>query len=222
MSERVASDPARTLFETLRIEDGRAVRGAAHLARLAASAAALGVPFDPDAAAAALSGAPPGLWRLRLTLHPDGRLEVLRRPFRPDPPGAVVPVGWAAERVRSDDPVRRHKTRDRGPYDRGVALARTRGWADVLFLNERGEVVEGAISTLVAEVDGLRLTPPVRAGALPGVLRATLLRRGLVREGSLDPRQLEGASRLWLASSLRGLRRARIAGRASAWRVGTG
>ena len=215
-------DAARTLFETLRIEDGRPVRGPAHVARLAASARALGLPFDPLAAAAALADVPSGTWRARLTLHPDGRLQLERRPFQPDRPGRVVPVGWAAEVVRSDDPVRRHKTRDRGLYDRGVALARAQGWADALFLNERGEVVEGAISTLVVEVAGVRLTPPVRAGALPGVLRATLLRRGLVREGSFGPDEVARASRLWLASSLRGLRRARIAGEPSASDAGTG
>jgi branched-subunit amino acid aminotransferase/4-amino-4-deoxychorismate lyase len=222
MSERASSDPARTLFETLRIEDGRPVRGAAHLARLSASARALGVAFDPAAAATALTGAPPGTWRARLTLYPGGRLELERWPYHPDRPGTVVAVGWATETVRSGDPVRRHKTRDRGLYDRGAALAQARGWADALFLNERGEVVEGAISTLIAELDGVRLTPPVRAGALPGVLRATLLRRGLVREGAFGPDELARASRLWLASSLRGLRRARIATEPGASDAGTG
>lgn len=211
MSGRAGADPARTLFETLRIEDGRPVRGAAHLARLAGSAQALAVPFDRAAATTMLTGAPPGTWRARLTLHPDGRLELERWSFEPDPPGVVVLVGWARERVRAGDPVRRHKSRDRGLYDRGVAAARSHGWGDLLFLNERDEVVEGAISTLVAEVDGVRLTPPSSAGALPGVLRASLLRRGLVREGPLTPHDVARAPRLWLASSLRGLRRARIA-----------
>ncbi len=222
MSAGAGADPARTPFETLRIEDGRPVRGAAHLARLAASARVLGVPFDGVAAAAALVDTPRGVWRARLTLHPDGRLEIERWPFRPDPPGVVVPVGWASEVVRSGDPARRHKTRDRGLYDRGAALARAQGWADALFLNERGEVVEGAISTVVAELEGVRLTPPVGAGALPGVLRATLLRRGMVREGSFGPDELARASRLWLASSLRGLRRARMANETRASGAGTG
>lgn len=201
----------RTLFETLRVEDGRPVRGAAHLARLQASARALGVPLDAAAAAAAIAGGPPGIWRVRLTLRPDGALRTERWAYVADPPGTVVPIGWADERVRSDDPARRHKTRDRGLYDRGVRKAQVHGWADVVFVNERGEVAEGAISTLIAEVAGELLTPPVTSGALPGVLRGALVQRGWVREVPLAPADLASASRLWLASSLRGLRRARIA-----------
>ncbi len=45
----------------------------------------------------------------------------------------------------------------------------------MLFLNERDEVTEGAISNVFIEKDGQWFTPPVRCGLLPGIYRRHLL-----------------------------------------------
>jgi len=206
----MSDDPARTLFETLRSEAGRAVRGPAHLARLARSARALGIPLDEAEARAALADLPDATSRLRLTVRPSGDVRLESWPFAPEPAGTVVRIGWAEETVRSSDPARRHKSRDRAAYDRASRRAAKEGLADLLFVNERGELVEGAISTLFAEIDGRVWTPPLASGALPGVLRATWLDDGLAREATLRPDDLRRATRLWIGSSLRGARRATL------------
>jgi para-aminobenzoate synthetase/4-amino-4-deoxychorismate lyase len=74
---------------------------------------------------------------------------------------------------------------------------------DRVFLNQRGEVAEGARSNVFVERDGVLLTPPVASGALPGVLRAELLATGKAREAVLLPADLEGG--FWLGNALRGL-----------------
>lgn len=201
-----------TLFETLRVEHGRPVRAAGHLRRMARSAAELGIPFDLSAARRAVHGGPPGTWRLRVTLAPDGRLSAERWRFETDPPGTTVKIGWAEERIHSSDPARRHKSSDREVYERGTRTAQEAGLADLVFLNERDELVEGAISTLLVRIGGAVLTPPVSSGALPGVLREAWLARGLVREATLRPDDLRRAERVWIANSLRGLRPARLVG----------
>lgn len=203
-------DPARTLFETLRAEAGRAVRAPAHLARLTRSARALGVPLDEAEARAALADLPDATLRLRLTVRPSGSVQLESWPFEPEPAGTVVSVGWADEAVWSADPARRHKSRDRAAYDRASRRAAEAGLADLLFVNERGELVEGAISTLFAEIDGRVWTPPLASGALPGVLRATWLARRVASEATLRPDDLRRATRLWIGSSLRGARRATL------------
>ncbi len=217
-------DPALALFETLRWEAGRAPRWAAHLERLAASAAHLGLPFDPAAAAdavahavaAAGAGRDPTLGtdavlRVRLDLHEDGRCTAIARPHADAVPDAApVVVGLADVRVRSDDPARRHKTHDRAAYDAATTWAAARGLADVLFLNEHGRVAEGAISTVfVRDDDGLWRTPPLAEGALPGVLRAALLAEGAAREGVVAVADLRGRE-LAIGNALRGLRRAHL------------
>jgi para-aminobenzoate synthetase/4-amino-4-deoxychorismate lyase len=72
-------DPARGLFETLLVEDGRAVRAAAHLARLADGVRALygaELPSDLAARIAEAAAAAPAPCRLRATAvpRPDGTL----------------------------------------------------------------------------------------------------------------------------------------------------
>ena len=220
-------DPPLGLFETLRWEAGRAPRWPAHRARLAASAAHFGVPFDPAAAAAAIAAAvatagdgrdptlaSEAVLRVRLDLHEDGRCTATARPHADDAPGApgapAVAVALADIRIRADDPARRHKTRDRAAYDAATAWAAGRGLADVVFLNEHGRVAEGAISTVfVRDDDGVWRTPPLREGALPGVLRAALLAGGAAREGVVTEADLRERE-LAIGSALRGLRPARL------------
>jgi para-aminobenzoate synthetase/4-amino-4-deoxychorismate lyase len=223
---RFLTDPDRPLglFETLRWQGGRAPRWDAHLERLAASAAHLGVPLAPAAAGAAVAAAvavagggrdptvgTEAVLRVRLDLHEDGRCTAVARPHADDAPGAPpVAVALAAVRVRSDDPARRHKTLDRAAYDAASAWAAAHGLADVVFLNEHGRLAEGAISTVfVREDDGVWRTPPVAEGALPGVLRAALLADGTAREGIVTEADLRERP-LALGNALRGLRPARL------------
>lgn len=57
-----------------------------------------------------------------------------------------------------------------------ATLAAKRAGADeALLLNERGEVAEGAVSNAFIVRDGAVFTPPLSAGALPGVIRALVL-----------------------------------------------
>jgi para-aminobenzoate synthetase/4-amino-4-deoxychorismate lyase len=83
--------------------------------------------------------------------------------------------------------------------------------ADVIFLNERGEVTEGANNNIVIRKDGILLTPPVACGLLPGTLRAQLLETGEVTEGVIMPADVEQADEIYLINSVRKWRRVRLA-----------
>ena len=82
---------------------------------------------------------------------------------------------------------------------------------DLVFLNERGEVAEGARSNVFVERDGCLLTPPLSSGALPGVLRGALLASGRAREAVLQPNDLQQG--FWLGNALRGLLPVRLVAR---------
>jgi para-aminobenzoate synthetase / 4-amino-4-deoxychorismate lyase len=73
----------------------------------------------------------------------------------------------------------------------------------VIFLNERGELTEGARSNIFVKRDGILLTPPLGAGLLDGRLRAELLAQGKAREARLMPDDLTGE--VYFGNSLRGL-----------------
>jgi para-aminobenzoate synthetase/4-amino-4-deoxychorismate lyase len=51
-----------------------------------------------------------------------------------------------------------------------------KGLMDVIFMNERQEVTEGAISNVIIERNGRFVTPPVTCGLLNGVYRRHLYR----------------------------------------------
>ena len=65
-----------------------------------------------------------------------------------------------------------------------------KGWTRSILLNNRGEVCEGSISSVFAEIDGRLLTPTLDCGLLPGVLRAEMLEDGRCSEAVLSPADL--------------------------------
>ena len=144
-----------------------------------------------------------GTWRVRLTLDKAGALDVQAVAF--DGAAPEVRVAAPAEQpIDSRDVLRRHKTTVRPLYDAALrSLPADSPVFDLVFLNERGEVAEGARSNVFVERDGVLLTPPLDSGALPGVLRASLLASGKAREAVLWPEDL--AEGFWLGNALRGL-----------------
>lgn len=197
-------DPGLRLIETLRRESGVYPRLAGHLERLRRSAGWFGFDFDRAAILAALNAQPAsGDWRIRLTLGHGGVIEVAAFPLAAEPAGPRHAL-LAARHIESGDPLRGHKTTERAVYDAALKeIASDPGLFDMVFLNERGEVAEGARSNVFVERDGVLLTPPLASGALPGVLRAELLASGRAREAVLRPDDLRCG--FLLGNALRGL-----------------
>jgi para-aminobenzoate synthetase / 4-amino-4-deoxychorismate lyase len=192
------------LIETLRWTpaDGFA-RLDRHLARMVASAARLGIPFDADAAHRALAVSGDHPLRVRLALDEDGRFACTMAPLPDNPPFWTYAI--SERRVSSRDSLLHHKVDWRALYDSEAAKA---GCDEVLFLNERGECTEGSRSNLFVRGGGRLLTPPLSAGVLDGVLRRELLESGACEEAVLMPDDLQGAE-VFLGNSLRGLIRAK-------------
>ncbi len=199
-------DPGLKLIETLRRSEGGYPELAGHLARLRRSAAWLGFPLDEAQVMQALDAQPAtACWRVRLTLDKAGVVEVAAFALV-DAPAACCLAELSGVAIDADDPLRGHKTTSRALYDNALAALGDKPEVfDVVFLNQRGEVAEGARSNVFVERGGVLLTPPLASGALPGVLRARLLAEGRARECVLYPADL--ADGFWLGNALRGLRR---------------
>lgn len=186
------------LIETALWDGAEFPRLPLHLARLARGAEALGFPCDLAAVEAALRGAVSDVpLRVRLTLGAAGDVEVAVAPL--PPAKAEWRVGLASGRLASDDPWLRVKSTRRAAYDTARA-GLAAGLDEVVFLNERGEVCDGTITTVFFDRgEGMR-TPPLSCGLLPGVLRAELA----VPEEVLLAEELPQV-RLWVGNALRGL-----------------
>ena len=204
-------DPGLLLIETLRRENGVYPRLDGHLQRLASSATWLGFICDRADVERQLHALPnAGTERVRLALDKQGRVDLRATPLDPEPQITRFAL-LAQERIDAHHPLRRHKTSFRAPYDRALAsLAGNPSLFDCVFLNQEGEVVEGARSNVFVERDGQLLTPPLSSGALPGVLRAELLAAGRAIEASLTLADL--SSGFWMGNALRGLIQVRLRG----------
>lgn len=196
-----SDDPDLRLIETALWDGATCPRLAGHLARLSRGARALGWRCDADAARTALTGPVGQPARLRLTLDRDGRIAVTQAALPPSPP--LWHLALAGARLDADDPWLRLKTTRRAQYDAARA-ALPPGIHEAIFLNQRGQVCDGSITTLFFDRgEGLR-TPPLAAGLLDGVLRAELLAQGACHEEALAARDLPQV-RLWVGNALRGL-----------------
>ncbi len=182
------------------------VRLAAHIDRMEATCDRLKFPFDRGAVLMALGEAVDAIAaRVRMTVNADGKIAVQV--------GMIVPVdrwrvGISDVVLKSDNPWLSVKTSERSIYD--TARAGLVDLDEVLFLNERGEVCEGTITNVFADLgDGL-VTPPVSCGCLPGVLRGEMLASGDAREGVLTLDDLRTAKGVFVGNSLRGLIKAHL------------
>lgn len=197
------------LIETLRWEPGEGfVRLDRHLARLHASAGALGFVADPETIGAALRDGTGGSvpLRVRLALARDGTVNATTAPFEPVPADTVWTLRIAKARLFSADPLLRHKTTRRQAYEAARAEFAREQADEVLLLNERGELCEGTITSVFLDAgDRGLVTSTLDCGLLPGVLRAELLEEGIARETVLTEADLHAARAIFVGNSLRGL-----------------
>jgi para-aminobenzoate synthetase / 4-amino-4-deoxychorismate lyase len=188
-----------------------------HLDRLADSAHYFDFPCDVDAIRTALLDRAshfPDIRprKLRLMLYPNGETH-LESELLPcvDNKDAPLRVCIATHRIDAAEHFLFHKTTRRELYNRAYAAARFANFADILFLNAREEVTEGAVHNIFIEKSGRWYTPPLDCGVLPGVYRRHLLStRPEIEEKILSLNDLKAADGVYICNAVRGLRRITI------------
>lgn len=221
------------LFETVLVRAGTPGHLDAHLARMRASAQALGLPDAGDGARAAIEGFVAEEWprlgsplraALRITLTagdgrglvPPGpraaRLSHLLRPL-PDAPERRPAYGLVvrAHRVDPQAAASGHKTLSWLPWILARREAVARGGEVALVATVDGDVCEADHANVFAVLGGSVVTPPLDRGVLPGITRARALAAlraagRPVEERVLLPEDLARASEVFLTSSLDGVR----------------
>lgn len=209
------------LFETIAVRSAAPARLDAHLARLRDGARVIGldVPVSDQALADALSEVveanhiAEGSLRLTLTRGPAPRGLV---PAGPAAPSLLI-TGWPgdlaapepvtaviATRTRRNEHSQLARIKSLNFLD-GIVAAREaaeKGADDALLLNTRGTLAEATAANLFLVVDGRAVTPRVDDGALPGVMRADVIRDLGAAENTLDPADLAHASEAFLTNAL--------------------
>jgi branched-chain amino acid aminotransferase len=179
------------VFETIKVAGGKPFALTRHLARLARSAAGLGIP-EPDldqirAGALAVIEASPmvPLARMRITVTAG------IGPLGSERGGSSLTaiVALAEQRLPADFvdvtvvpwPRNEHgalsglKTTSYGENVRALAYAAERGGSEAIFGNTAGNLCEGTGTNIFVVLGGRLITPPLTAGCLAGVTRALVL-----------------------------------------------
>lgn len=204
------------LIETMRVDGKNVVQAMLklHHQRMKHSASVLGFAWSDAVFAQAIQSACARLdtddaHRLRLSLTCDGVFQTQISPLESLP--EVLDFAIYPERTHSQNPMLAYKTTMRHTYNRALAQAKTQGFFDYIFINEKNEVTEGARSCIFVQIDGRWCTPPLSCGVLPSVQRAyTLNDTSLnVRERVLTLDDLRCAQAIRLGNALYGLHPAR-------------
>jgi len=217
------------LFETVLARGGELVALSAHLDRLTAGCAALGLPA-PDRAAAARrmrqaladAGLQDDRAAVRLTLTAGSGGRGLDRPQAP----SLRLVATAAPAPKPAGPARlitaRVRRNERSPASRLKSLsyldnvlaraeARAAGADEALMLNTAGALACAAAANLFWIRDGVLFTPALDCGVLAGIARGEVLagagRLGLAaQEVVAGPEALATAEAVFLTNALIGVR----------------
>src|SRR5690606_17087281 len=201
--------PYFELFETMLIENGNIFLLDEHLKRLKTAADYFLFKFDYDNLISLINGKLSGIdpakkYRMKLLLNKQGRVRLEISNF-PDNP-AEIKIKLSEKRISSEDKFRYFKTTNRKLPDGELSAASKNGFFDILFMNEKKQVTEGAITNIFIRKKDEWLTPPVSCGLLPGVFRDYWLRENpAIKEKIIHKDDLRSADEIILTNSLRKL-----------------
>lgn len=202
------------LFETLRVDGGRARNVEAHLDRLLAGLRRVKIEIPEDrrslrrAVDRVAETAPEPVARLRITITRGTRL-ITTAPY--EPPGEDLYRGGVAVRllpqyrIDSGGPLAGLKSLSYQANRLALLRAEAQGAWEALLLNEGGRLVEGSRSNVALVFSEGVFTPPRTDGCLPGTVRRRLLEKGEIQEWPLAPEDLANASEVVLMNSLIGV-----------------
>ena len=190
------------IFETIKSVGNKPFSLSRHIARAQSSAVALGITIpNSDQIAQGVTelfaAVPQGLGMLRISFDNQGNWLAVHMPY--------------AEQEKSCD-VRLHPdavtgdVHKRFPYTNRLEIldqARVAGFDDAIVVNSQGNICEGSVTNLIANIDGRWVTPPTTDVVLPGIIRQILIENELVAIESIPADRLAEITSAFFISSLR-------------------
>jgi len=181
-----------------------------HLQRLSESAAYFSFPYDTEKLLRQLRSLVNNFdidqrYKVRLLLDYKGNFDIYSSVIEPDI--SKKSARFSLKRIVSDDVFFFHKTTRRHLYDYEYRKVKEQGLYDLIFLNNRGEVTEGAISNVFIKKRGTYYTPPVECGLINGVYRRYLIQSRVfrIKEKVLYKKDLKTADAVFLTNAVRGM-----------------
>lgn len=196
-------NPDFMLIETIRVENMKLIYGKEHFKRMKQSADKLGFIFNPELEK--LQAKQNGI--LRISLSKNGNYELSYKKIEANLSNdlTISPIP-----VNSKHPLVYHKTTYRPHFKNSILKINKDEIFDELFLNEKGELAEGARSNIILDIDNTWVTPKLESGLLNGIYRQKLLRQKKCIEKTLYLSDLKEASNVYCINSVRGITKVNI------------
>ncbi|MEA3346681.1 MAG: aminodeoxychorismate synthase component I [Candidatus Auribacterota bacterium] len=143
-------------------------------------------------------------YKVRMLLDKTGGLRIVMEQI--EKTSGPQKVCFSLKHTYSNDRFLYHKTTNRKLYQGEYEYAKKRGYFDVIFRNEKGEVTEGSISNIFIEKEGIVYTPPLKCGLLNGIYRQKIMivKDGII-EKVLSEKNMREADNIYLTNSVRGI-----------------
>lgn len=207
--------PDFDLIETLLWKNGRFVLLKEHILRLKDSSNYFGFMFDKKGIFKKLDDLAAGFdkdrqYKVRVLLSKSGCIKASYSEIvlNPNCKGDEKIVVISKNHTNSHDPFLYHKTTNRRMYDNEYRHYGKRGYFDVIFLNEKNEVTEGAVTNIFIKKKNRMYTPPVRCGLLNGVFRKNFINKNdKVSEKIIHPKDLLDADEIFVCNSVKGMKK---------------
>jgi len=195
------------LIETMLVEDGNIFLFGTHLERLKKSAQYFLFIYNEkkireiiEARLAELSSELK--YKLRLTLNKWGKVNIKISSVAELP--KLIKVVVSNKRINTRNTFQYFKTTNRKLYDEEYEKYKSKGFFDVIFLNEKEEVAEGSITNIFIKKNDIWLTPHSSSGILPGVYRNYFINISTeIEETILTLNDLLAAEELKMVNSVR-------------------
>lgn len=143
-----------------------------------------------------------GDYILRLLLSKEGLLEEQIIPLDSIKTNKVT---VSSNIIDSNNQLLYHKTTCRPWYEKSMGKIKQGLIFDEIFLNEKGEITEGARSNIVLQIGEKLFTPPIKCGLLNGVLRQKMIKEKKLQEKTLLLEDLKKAEKIFCINSVRGM-----------------
>lgn len=207
----VKKEPVFSLIETMLWKDGIALLPL-HLRRLGDSAEYFGFPFDRKKILKALRAETSCFekgksYKLRFLLDEKGEAKIESFLLEPQE-DKVLSIVLSDKKINSQNPLLYHKTTSRKLYNKEYSKCLKKGFDEVIFTNENGQITEGAISNIIIKRDNVFYTPPLSCGLLNGVYRQFLFKKKMgLKEKILYKKDLLTADEIYLTNAVMGMRK---------------
>ena len=165
------------IFETIKTEGGQVYELGRHMRRALAASADLKISLPNEdlireAITKLMAQEKFATGKLRL-LFSENRFIAVHQSYEEVESAAKLQVMSTTGEI---DPL----TNKTFPYTNRLALlarVRSEGFDEIVCINTRDEVTEGAVSNFIFRIDGRWVTTPLTAGVLPGIQRAIAIER---------------------------------------------